>query len=203
MNCSKEILQSEQVYCSLLRGLNFQRQCISFLINGLNGGSTTARCSELSWQSVTMSHVVTTRHKEAEEDPPPPQDCPQCSNVPMFLQLTDSGGDCGDAGFHCCAELHPSPSCSGCSVLCVLINPNDRSVCTCIALLLTIDTSASYCWFMIIICEAARITNLIIIWDWEATTSCAAQMWLCCRAVAKPSQSFHSARKAPTHLAPV
>ena len=56
---------------------------------------------------------------------------------------------------------------------------------------------------MIIICEAARITNLIIIWDWEATTSCAAQMWLCCRAVAKPSQSFHSARKAPTHLAPV
>ena len=84
VNCSKEILQSEQVYCSLLRGLNFQRQCISFLINGLNGGSTTARCSELSWQSVTMSHVVTTRHKEAEEDPPPPQDCPQCSNVPMF-----------------------------------------------------------------------------------------------------------------------
>ena len=103
-NCLKEILQSEQVYCSLLRGLNFQRQCISFLINGLNGGSTTARCSELSWQTVTMSHVVTTRHKEAEEDPPPPQDCPQCSNVPMFLQLTDSGGDCGDAGFHCCAE---------------------------------------------------------------------------------------------------
>ena len=142
-NCLKEILQSEQVYCSLLRGLNFQRQCISFLINGLNGGSTRARCSELSWQTVTMSHVVTTYPAQRSRG--------GSSATTRLLSMFQCSCNSPTAAaiavmlVSIVAQSRAPPSCSGCSVLCILINPNDHSVCTCIALLLTIDTSASYC----------------------------------------------------------